>query len=95
MAKTGESQTGSVSFLSGCKEKSWSFPFGYFCSIKSPLLVIYNLHVNTRYELVNINVYIAYNAFENTIYITMRLSCKIANGSIKSVICNVNIVFNF
>ena len=25
MAKTGESQTGSVSFLSSCKEESWSF----------------------------------------------------------------------
>ena len=59
------------------------------------LLVVYNLHVNTRYELVNINVYIVYDAFENTIYITMRLSCKITNGSIKSVICNVNIIFNF
>ena len=54
----------------------------------------YNIHVNTHYELVNIIVYIVYDAFENTIYITMRLSCKIANGSIKSVICDVNIVFN-
>ena len=25
MAKTGESQTGSVSFLSSCKKESWSF----------------------------------------------------------------------
>ena len=44
-------------------------PFGYICSVKSPLLVTYNLHVNTHYKLVNINVYIGYDAFANTLYI--------------------------
>ena len=40
-------------------------PFGYICSLKSPQLVKYNIHVNTRYELVNMNIYIyhSYNAF--------------------------------
>ena len=38
-------------------------PFGYICSIKSPQLVKYNIHVNTHYELVNMNIYCIYNAF--------------------------------
>ena len=70
-------------------------PFGYICSMKSPQFVKYNIHVNTHFELVNMDIRLIYNAFENTIYITMLLSCKIVDGSIKSVICNVNIVFNF
>ena len=38
-------------------------PFGYICSMKSPQFVKYNIHVNTRYQLVNINIYRIYNAF--------------------------------
>ena len=39
-------------------------------------LVVSHLHINTRYKLVNINVYITYNAFLNTMYITMRLKLQ-------------------
>ena len=37
-------------------------PFGYICSIKSPLLIRYSLHANTHYELVNIDIYLCYRA---------------------------------
>ena len=55
----------------------------------------YNIHIKTHYELVNINVYIAYNAFLKLNIYNNAFSCQIVNGLIKSVICNVNIVFNF
>ena len=38
-------------------------PFGYICSMKSPQFVKYNIHVNTCYELVNMDIYRIYNAF--------------------------------
>ena len=38
-------------------------PFGYICSMKSPQFVKYNIHINTRYELVNMIIYRVYNAF--------------------------------
>ena len=38
-------------------------PFGYICSMKSPQFVEYNIHANTRYELVNMIIYHIYNAF--------------------------------
>ena len=55
MAKTGESQMGSVSFLSCCKEESWSFwnstfKFELFLEIFFEFHLVYSQSMSDRFS---------------------------------------------